>query len=172
VKPHRGRKSLAERIRENEAALSFYASAAPPDKELPAAPVLRPLPIRLPRGARRRRAVSAEPLERELRKTIVAYLRTRPDIVFAGSFNSGQAVETSSTGNERYIRMNTVPGFPDIHGLMQGGRALYIEVKRPTTRKRLTREQTEFLERARSAGAIAGVAISVEDAAKLIEGRR
>lgn len=69
-------------------------------------------------------------------------------------------------------------GFPDIVGVLPGGRALFIEVKRPAgigqDKGRPTPEQRHFIAIAVKAGAAAGFAWSVDDAleiAGLIEER-
>jgi len=54
-----------------------------------------------------------------------------------------------------------VRGFPDIHGLLEGGRALYIEVKRDA-KSPVSPDQLSFLDTAMAAGALALVAHSVE----------
>ena len=63
-------------------------------------------------------------------------------------------------------------GWPDIVGILPGGRVLFCEVKRPGVwigRKRVqapgapTKEQTAFLERAEAAGALCLVAWSLSD---------
>jgi hypothetical protein len=55
-------------------------------------------------------------------------------------------------------------GCPDIHGMLRGGRALYIEVKRPSGKA--TPEQAEFLARAVEHGGCAFVARSIDDVTK------
>jgi hypothetical protein len=70
------------------------------------------------------------------------------------------------------------PGLPDIHGIAPGGRPLYVEVKRPAhlvpspkTGRLIVRraageptpQQLAFLAKARSLGALAGVAWGVPD---------
>jgi len=63
-------------------------------------------------------------------------------------------------------------GWPDIVGILPGGRVLFCEVKRPGVRvgrKRVqapgapTKEQTAFLERAEAAGALCLIAWSLSD---------
>lgn len=179
----RGRKPLRQVMRENALACNFYAAAAPAGKLLPALPSVGPRPEesegRTPSRGRRDGAPPApttEPTEREIRKAIVAALKARPDVAFVGEFNRGAAVESGSryeggayrAPTQRHIAFNTVAGFPDIHGLLNGGRPFYIEVKR---RKggRLTDEQRAFLFLARQAGAIAGVATSVAEALGLLD---
>lgn len=90
-------------------------------------------------------------------RAILQYLCLRPDVAFAGRFNRGMM----EVRGGRWVQFNTVPGFPDIHGCMHDGRALYIEVK--MARGRLTADQKSFLDIASAAGALAFVARSVDD---------
>lgn len=109
------------------------------------------------------------PTEKEIQTSILEAIRLRRDLVFVGRFNRGQAVSTDEHGSTRYTPFNTVPGFPDIHGLLVGGKAFYIEIKRPPPNyRRPTPEQQNFLDEARNAGAYAGVATSVEEALGLL----
>jgi hypothetical protein len=55
-------------------------------------------------------------------------------------------------------------GLPDIGGILMGGRALLIEVKRPKAKPRSNEvKQNEHLQRARDMGALVIVARSVQD---------
>ena len=144
----RGRKTLREIYSANNAADAFYAAmhgVAPQNQAEIRAPRKRAAP-----------GVDGMPLEADIQKAIMGFLRLHPKVVFVGRFNSGQAVE----GNRR-IWFNTCPGFPDIHGLLDDGRALYVEVKRHNGV--VTGDQKRFLERAAGAGAVAIVARSVDD---------
>lgn len=61
-------------------------------------------------------------------------------------------------------RSKHAAGLPDIGGILPGGRALAIEVKRPRAAKRANEEkQNEWLERARRMNACVIVARSVDD---------
>lgn len=109
------------------------------------------------------------PLEKEIQKAILQAIELRKDVVFVGRFNRGQAVATNSYGEQRYTPFNSVPGFPDIHGLLVGGKAFYIEVKRPPPNYEKPKpHQQTFLDEARVGGAYAGVATSVEEAMALL----
>ena len=60
-----------------------------------------------------------------------------------------------------------MPGHPDLAGFRRSdGKAVYIEVK--TRRGRVTKEQQQFLDQARMAGCLAGVARSVKDAEEIV----
>ena len=106
---------------------------------------------------------SGKPLESDIQKGILALLATHPKVVFAGRFNRGSVMD-----DKRYVRFNTVPGFPDIHGLLKGGKALYIEVKRSRTSP-VTLEQSSFNIMASNAGAIAIVAWSIEQVTEALK---
>lgn len=162
-KPFRGRPSRRDLILQNNATDRFYAGAADTDPKCQqAVPPLR---------QRVKRPVDGQPivpLEKDIQKTIIAALELRKDVVFVGRFNRGQAVATYN-GETRYTPFNSVPGFPDIHGLRVGGRAFYIEVKRPPPYyEKPTPEQQAFLDAARVGGACAGVATSVEEAQAIL----
>lgn len=168
-RPFRGRLSRRDRILASNAAISFYVGASPrQDAQDNLQKLLQPVP---PLRHKVKRPVDGKPvvpLEKEIQKTIIAALELRRDVVFAGRFNRGQAVATYN-GETRYTPFNSVKGFPDIHGLLVGGRAFYIEVKRPAPLyEEPTEDQQDFLDAARVAGAVAGVATSVEEAMALL----
>lgn len=114
-----------------------------------------------PKRASGPRQPSLIPLERDVQRAIIEYLSAHRGVAFYGRFNSGTAITGDAQGNTRYTRFNTIKGFPDIHGMMKGGRALYIEVKRPGGK--LTDEQAEFLQKVRDNGGIGFKADSVDD---------
>jgi hypothetical protein len=93
------------------------------------------------------------PLEKHIQQQILQYLEIRG--IFHWRNNTG-AVKT----DERFFRFG-LKGSSDIIGVLPGGRALFIEVKRPSGR--LTAPQKEFLGRASMAGALAFEAKSVEE---------
>lgn len=166
----RGRPSRREQIATHNAWHRFYArasekpSAADAEREL-----VVPLPPKRERVKRPYDGQPAVPLEKEIQTAILEAIHLRRDVVFVGRFNRGQAVETGGDGRVRYTPFNTVPGFPDIHGLLVGGRAFYIEVKRPPPNYRKPDDaQQKFLDEARVGGACAGVACSVEEAIALL----
>lgn len=80
--------------------------------------------------------------------------------------------ETAEVNGERILRhLRKVQGLPkgysDLSGVRLGeGRAVFIEVKSPTGRVRP--EQQRFLDAMRAAGALAGVARSVEEARRIL----
>ena len=68
----------------------------------------------------------------------------------------------------RYFDTGLPRGHSDLYGYRPDGQIFYIEVKvRPN---RPSPEQVEFIEAARAAGALAGVAYSVVDAWRIAQG--
>ncbi len=70
---------------------------------------------------------------------------------------------------ERYIRVGK-RGDPDLTGILKGGRAFAIEVKAEFGK--VSEAQSARLLELAEAGAVTGVARSVEDARKIIEGEK
>jgi hypothetical protein len=143
VTTRRNRATMQALISDPEQRARFEADF--PESALPALPKKRG-PI----------GQSGKLLERDVQKAILELLAVHPRVVFAGRFNRGSYADA-----ERYVRFNTVRGFPDIHGLLKGGRALYIEVKRDA-KSPISSDQADFLETAANGGALAIVAYSVE----------
>ena len=107
------------------------------------------------------------PLEKEIQRAILQALRLHPRVAFVGRFNRG-VMQSSYQGRDSYTQFNTVPGFPDIHGMLKGGAAFYIEVKRPSWGK-LDDKQRNFLGIIASNQGRCGVATSVDEAFAIIE---
>ena len=158
--PKKGRITLREQMLRNQKALDMHA-------ELSGRPrvVLDIGPAPVKRAAA---GSDGKPLEKHIQKAILEMLRWRKDVVFFGRFNRGQAQSTDAHGQTHYTNFNTVPGFPDIHGMLSAGRAFYIEVKRPGNKA--TAEQADFIAKVQSGGGIAGVCYSVEQAQDLLDG--
>jgi len=57
-------------------------------------------------------------------------------------------------------------GYPDIHGMLPGGRYFALEVKQPGEKP--TPEQSGFIQTIRAAGGIAGVVYGWQDAEKIL----
>lgn len=70
----------------------------------------------------------------------------------------------------RYFDTGLPKGFPDLFGFKPDGQIFFIEVK--NLKGRVRSEQKIFLERAKSQGALAGVARSVEDALDIVNGKQ
>lgn len=162
----RGRVSLKDTVRAGAATMALYASASP--RQLSGDAVALATPESAQERVKRAARQIAEPLEKDIQKAILAYLQAHPKVAFVGRFNSGTAVASDNYGKTRYTRFNTLRGFPDIHGCLIGGRALYLEVKRPGGKE--TADQAEFILRAACAGATADVVTSVDEVRRLLEG--
>jgi len=119
-----------------------------------------------PQGAKPKR-VRLDPLEADVQRAVLALLAVHPRVAFAGRFNSGAVVteHTSKSGKSKrgLSRINSIPGFSDIHGMLKGGRALYVEVKRRG--EYLRPEQATFLELVRLHGGLGIVAYDVQQVA-------
>ena len=109
-------------------------------------------PVRVPGGRR----------ESEILKAILQYLGARGILAFRA--NTGAFVGEYK-GKRRFVRFGE-RGMPDIHGVLPGGRALYIEVKGPTGR--LSPWQVAQIDRLRRQGALAFVARNVPDVAAML----
>lgn len=152
------KKSLRQTLEENQKALDFWAKSH--DKpSITLTPLLGQVKERAPRKP------TAEPLEKEIQADIMKMLRSHPSVIFVGRFNRG-TMQSSYGEKQSFTQFNTVPGFPDIHGLIRGGKAFYIEVKRPGGV--VSNDQREFIEKTQRGGALSGVAYSVDDALKII----
>lgn len=76
-------------------------------------------------------------------------------------------VGSAYTLNGNYFKTGVPKGFSDLFGFRKSdGKAVFIEVK--TRTGRVSGEQKKFINQMRTAGAIAGICRSAEDALKLI----
>ena len=93
----------------------------------------------------------------------------RVELSETGCISFRMNVGKMKTPDGRYFDTGVPVGFSDIFGFRKSdGKAFFIEVK--TSKGRLSPKQKIFLEAMQSAGAIAGVCRSKEDAKKLIKG--
>jgi hypothetical protein len=113
------------------------------------------------------RKPSNQASEAQTQKAILQYLAHHPKVARVWRQNSGTFRERNRDGSFRYIRANTARGMADIMGVLTDGRTLAIEVKSATGR--VSPDQAAFLESIASAGGIAGVCRSIDDAAALLE---
>jgi len=102
-----------------------------------------------------------EATEAQVQATIIEYLEL------------GRIVHTVSDGSRHWdakgrVRASRVlmPGWPDISGVLPGGRAFFVEVK--SLRGRLSHAQLACHARLREAGAVVVVARSLEDVQAVI----
>jgi VRR-NUC domain len=109
-----------------------------------------------------------EPSEADVLDAIRHLLRAHPDVAWFERMNSGAGrLSYANNKTSQFMRFG-FPGCPDIIGQLKGGRALYIEVKRPSGR--VSPEQAEFIAMAARHGAVALVARSVADVVEALNG--
>ena len=107
------------------------------------------------------RLTRPEPTEAAVLNAVLRALRIHPAVAWHARMNTGAGKLQYPDGKtSQFIRFG-FPGAPDIIGQLIDGRALYIEVKRPSGR--VAPEQKEFLEKAAKHHAVAFVARSVAD---------
>ena len=111
---------------------------------------------------KRTRSSSDVPLERDVLRAILDYLRHCDSVAIVWRMQSGMV----SDGAQMY-RIGTV-GMPDIAGMLRGGQMFAIEVKRPGGKP--TQVQQGQIDEIVRHGGLAGVAHSVEEARAIIEG--
>ncbi len=99
---------------------------------------------------------------------IRALLRVHPRVAWFERMNSGAGRLAYGDGRTSQFMRFGFAGCPDIIGMLKGGRALYIEVKRPSGTVRP--EQAAFIDLAARHGAAALVARSVDDVVRALEG--
>ena len=150
--------SLPDTIRANNKAMQYYMQLS--GKPTPDG-AMRQVKEKITRGPRVNNDKREIPLEKDIQKTIMDFLSAHPKVAFRGRFNRGTAITGDALGNTRYTKFNSVKGFPDIHGMLKGGRALYVEVKRPGGR--VSEDQQEFIDKVSAHGAVAFIAYSVDD---------
>ena len=150
--------SKQDTIRANNAAMEYYSLLS--GKPTPDG-AMRQVKEKITRGPRVNNQQREIPLEKDTQKAIIAFLSAHPKICIYGRFNRGTAITGDALGNTRYTRFNSIKGFPDIHGMFKGGRALYIEVKR--VGGKVSEDQQDFIDKVSAHGAVAFVAYSVDD---------
>lgn len=150
------RKSLAATKRANQFATDLYWTGEGERIDLRAPAARQPSPT--PRGS------TGKPLERDVQRAVLAFLKAHPAVAFAGRLNSGSA----QMQDGRPIWFHTLgAGAPDIVGAMKRGCAwLAIEVKRPGAKPRP--EQVAWLQEITDAGGCAGWVDCVEDAERIL----
>lgn len=65
----------------------------------------------------------------------------------------------------RFFETGLPKGFSDIFGVLEGGRALFIEVK--FGKNKASPEQLNFIDQMKKQGAVAGIVYSVKEATEL-----
>lgn len=97
-------------------------------------------------------------IQNEIRAALAPYC-----VIFRVNVGAGR------TEDGRYFSTGVPRGFSDLFGVrLSDGRAVFIEVKTPAGRP--TKQQSNFINKMRSYGAIAGICRSAKDAITLIKG--
>ena len=111
------------------------------------------------------------PSEHDVQVSILAMLRRHPKVAKAIRYNSGTFRLAGGVGSpDRWFRANDCPGHSDIAGVLKGGRAFYLEVKKPGKSSKPGDAQDTFLCEMAFAGALAAEVSSVDQVVKLLEG--
>ncbi len=110
--------------------------------------------------ARRASGTSGIPLERQVLKAVLQFLRHHPKVASVERTQSGLFMQDTRT-----IRVGFV-GKLDISGFLKGGRAFEVEVKRPGGQ--LTAAQSARIAKLTAAGALTGCVTSVEEMEALL----
>ena len=104
-------------------------------------------------------------LEKDIESAILQYLEFQP-----GFYYKQKTVGTFSKEIGQYLRNpQAITGVPDICGYYSDGRAVYIEVKRPSNKRRPP-HQVAFIERANENNCIAIFATSLDEVIELFDG--
>lgn len=142
--------------REIAAVSRFYAAASG-----------RPAP-ELPKQRLRKPSDQRRIMERDVLKAVLAYLRRHPKVAMVYRVNSGVFQVPGKGSSVRYVAANGARGMADIMGTLKDGRTLACECKSPDGV--LQPHQREFLTRVSTAGGVAFVARSVDDAITALNG--
>lgn len=161
MKPARGRQTLRQTLTDNQKAMDGIARMM--GKPTVSLGVIPDAPK--PRIKRDQPVVKAV-LEKDVQKAVMDMLKLHPKVAFRARFNRG-VMRSTYNGKESFTQFNTMPGFSDIHGMLKGGAAFYMEVKKPIGGV-ISREQASFVAAVKAAGGIAGIVRSVEDALMLL----
>jgi hypothetical protein len=101
-----------------------------------------------------------EPKEADVLSAVLTCLRYHPRVAWAHRMNSGAGKIVRRGKVSQFTRWG-FPGCPDVLGQLRDGRALAIEVKRPSGET--TETQAAFLTCVRENGGVAVVARSIDD---------
>lgn len=159
MKPPRGRRTKREEIQLRNATHAFYARAAPNAER--AAEGLRKFTQAVPRKRRPAVRDPSKRYEADVLRDILSALRKHPRVARVERRQSGVFRD-----GERWIGVGR-RGDPDITGILKGGRAFAIEVKRPGEEP--NELQARRLEEIKAAGGVAGCAHSVEEAHAIVD---
>lgn len=144
--------------RMTDAELAEYGLRRKRVAESRAEPAIKPRRLKLTRP---------EPTESAVLSMIMRALKVHPKVAHFWRQNTG-AMAIGEGKARRFVRFGA-KGQPDIQGYLTGtGRAMYIEVKKPSGK--VAPEQQEFIDLANKHGAIAFVARSVSDVFNVLDG--
>ena len=133
-----------------------------------AVPVLRKRPVP---SSDKFKLTPVVPSEHDVQVLILARLRRHPKVAKAIRYNSGTFRLAGAQGApDRWFKANDCPGHSDIAGVLKGGRAFYLEVKKPGKSSKPGDAQDTFLCEMAFAGALAAEVSSVDQVIKLLEG--
>ena len=152
-------KGYREKREDAQRAMDFHAKMAGKD------PVQLAVPLP-PKRARTVAGSDGRPLEREIQRDVLGFLKHHPKVAFVGRFNRGK-FSAERNGKRQFYAMNTIPGFPDVHGMLKSGVPFYFEAKRPGENP--TPVQQDFLDLAAKHGALSGVVRCIADAFELLK---
>ena len=116
------------------------------------------------RRRRSRVGKDGKPTESAIQGAVVAALRAHPGVAMVWRQNAG--VVQAQSG---YVMRVGEKGMADVGGILRGGRALQIEIKRPGIDVAAGTAQAEWLHACSDAGAAAGVAHGVEEALAIVD---
>jgi hypothetical protein len=106
------------------------------------------------------RLTKPEPKEAQVLKAVLRALELHPGVARVWRVNTGAGKLLRSNGASQFIRFG-FPGCPDIQGFTVDGRAIFVEVKRPSGV--VSPDQAAFIQAAQKAGCVAFVARGADD---------
>lgn len=145
----------------------FLASAAVQPALFDAVAIAKAQPKRRRPGSVKKPTV----LERDIQRTILSGLLIHPMVARIERINVMAGRLYGKDGTPSRFMRSCRKGRVDLDGFTTDGRVIAIEVKRPTTRHKLTEEQWEYLRQVTRAGGLAGVATCYAEAVAIVEGR-
>lgn len=110
-----------------------------------------------------------EPTEAQAMAAIRAALSYHPAVKALWRVNSGSMTVNEGRGRRRFVRFHDIAGCSDLIGILNDGRWLAVECKRPSTRNEATDAQLAFLETIKRAGGIAFVAAAADEARQRLD---
>ena len=110
-----------------------------------------------------------EPLEAQVLRNVMHVLQRHPLVGAVWRTNTAAGHLTRRSGGPSQFMRFGFKGQPDLCGYLRDGRALYVEVKRPSGE--VTPEQRTFIDRAAHHGCMAFVARGIDDVMAALETR-